>query len=332
MHIYSPAQLDDEGAARFINEFWRAKDEQELVLDFSTLRFVYPSGTMILSLGARDLIKQRFLQNRVTYVAGHLNQGGATSYLMYFGFFQFIGVDAGNQPNVAPGSSNYLPITRICREEYQNPGEVMQEQITRHASRLAEVIYPRNVDVSRVDMLAFCLREIIRNVFEHANINECFVMAQRWSTGIAEISIGDEGIGIAQSLAQAHNVINARSALRLAIQPGISRITDPVNDDKWQNSGFGLYVVSEVGNRLGSFSILSNGSMLMKQQGNDKWLATPSRGTVVKLRATTNDAEYFPNILHNIVSEGELLAKQTPGARPTASKGSRGIDSIIWYR
>ncbi|WP_371323958.1 ATP-binding protein [Dechloromonas sp. ZY10] len=330
MQIYCPAQLDDEQAARYINEFWRAREEPELVLNFSTLRFVYPAGALILALGARDMVRQRAHLNLGTHVNGHQTPRSACSYLMHFGFFQFIGVDQGNPIGVAPGSRSYLPITRIGHEDFREDGVVIQEQITRHSARLTTVLYPREADFSRADMLTFCLREIIRNVFEHSQARECFVMAQRWNTGLAEITIADEGVGIPYTLSQAHNVTSSRSALRMALMPGISRITDPVNDDKWQNSGFGLYVVSEVGKRLGSFSILSNGAMLHRTQEADSWLATPSRGTVVKLRANTNDAEYFPNLLQNIVNEGELLAKQIPGARPSASKGSRLVDPILW--
>jgi hypothetical protein len=285
---------------------------------------------MVSALGIRDLIRQRHALGLITHVAGHQTLYGATSYLRHFGYFQFIGVDAGNHPNAAPGSGSYLPITRIGLEEFIPENGVLQEQITDHARRLASVIYPNGVDISRVDMLTFCLREIIRNSFEHAQVSECYVMAQRWSNGIAEISIADEGVGLAQSLSQAHSIQSARAAIRLAIKPGISCITCPLNDDKWQNSGFGLYVVSEVGSRLGSFSILSNESMLYLGNGRSDWVATPSRGTIVKLRANTNDAEYFPNLLSQIVTEGERLAKEIPGARPSASKGSRTIDQAIW--
>jgi hypothetical protein len=330
MRIFCPSQLNDLNATRFTNDFWRARSEPELVLDFSTLSFAHPSGAMVSALGIRDLIRQRYFLDLSTLVTGHQNLYGATSYLRYFGYFQFIGIDAGNHPNAAHGSRSYLPITRIGLEEFIPENGVLQEQITTHARRLASVIYPSGVDISRVDMLTFCLREIIRNAFEHAQVNECFVMAQRWSNGFAEISIADEGVGLAQSLSQAYSIHSTREAIRLAIKPGISRITAPVNNDKWQNSGFGLYVVSEVGSRLGSFSILSNESMLHLSNGTSDWVATPSRGTIVKLRATTNDAEYFPNLLSQIVTEGERLAQGIPGARPSASKGSRAIDQIIW--
>jgi len=328
--IYCPAQLDDAGAARYINEFWRAKHLADLQLDFSTLRFAYPGGALILALGVRDLLQQRYELGLRTSVSGHTNPGSASSYLMYFGFFEFIGVQVEGQVIATSGNRRFLPITRIGHEEFQASGVPLQEQITSRSAQLGAVLYPLEMDISRVDMLTFCLREIVRNVFEHSQAQQCFLMAQRWANGIAEITIADEGVGIPYSLSQAHQVTSARSALRLALQPGISRVTDPLRDDKWQNSGFGLYVVSEIGKTLGNFSILSNGVMLTRYQYGDEWLATPSQGTVVKLRANTNDAEYFPNVLQTIVERGEEIAKQIPGARPTASKGSRSIDSIQW--
>ena len=44
-------------------------------------------------------------------------------------------------------------------------------------------------------MVSYCLREVIRNVFEHAQTDTCTVMAQRYSDGAAEIAIIDNGMG-----------------------------------------------------------------------------------------------------------------------------------------
>lgn len=81
MHIYCPSQLDDLAAVRFINDFWRSKTENELVLDFSTLSFVYPSGVLVSALGIRDLIRQRSSLSLVNHVSGHTANYGAVSYL-----------------------------------------------------------------------------------------------------------------------------------------------------------------------------------------------------------------------------------------------------------
>lgn len=332
MNLPCPQQLDDLAAARFIQTCWRERKVPELVLDFAPLRFVYPAGTLIMALGIRDLVQFRQDQDQdlTTRAAGVDRPRGPVSYLKFFGFFQFVGIDVGNYPDDAPGGRQYIPITRITRADFDDPNEVLQEQITRHAYRLAGVVYRREQDISRVDMLAFCLREIIRNVFEHAEAEQCFVMAQRWKNGYAEIAIADEGEGIPKTLAQTHNVVSPRAALRMAMKPGISRVDEPDNNNRWQNSGFGLYVVSELGSEYGSFSLLSDHTMVVRQGQRETWHATPVPGTAVKLRASTDDAEYFPNILQNIVTRGEEEALAIPGARRVASKGSKLFGGFGW--
>lgn len=329
MEINCPPQLNDLSAAEYLNSVWRSKNEKELTLNFSTLKFVYPSGVLILAIGIRDIVSKRTILGLETHASGVTGKGAA-SYLAYFGFFQFVGVDIGNHPNEARGGRKYLPITTMNREDFNDPTKVIQEQITRQSYNLASIIYPDEADITKVDMLAYCLREVIRNVFEHADTNHCFVMAQRWVNGYAEIAIADEGIGIPVSLAQTHEIKSVRSALKLAIQPGISRIDDPETGDKWQNSGFGLYVVSQIGSQSGEFSLLSNGSMLRQDGENFTWVATPVNGTVVKLRTNTSNSDYFPNIMKLIVDQGEKEAEQIPGARVTASKGSKLINDIEW--
>jgi len=330
MHIYSPKDLHDVNAARFINKIWRAKDEEQLVMNFSTLQFVYPSGVLIASVGIRNIVRIRAKNGLRTQTAGTGKYSGAISYLGHFGFFQFIGIDVGNNPNEAQGGKNFLPITKIEKEEFNTRNKAIQEQIAKKSYDLATVIYPCKSDISKVDMLAFCLRETIRNVFEHAQIDNCYVMAQRWRNGNAEIAIADEGIGIPNSLSISHEITNPRSAIRLAIQPGITSSAEKQSDDKWQNTGFGLYVLSEVGNSCGSFTLLSDGNMLVREGDEDTWVPTPVNGTIVKLRVTTNDSDYFPNILQNIVATGEKEAENIPGAIKFASKGSKKIDPIQW--
>jgi hypothetical protein len=330
MQIFSPQELNDITAARFINEIWRAKDEDSLIMNFSTLQFVYPSGVLISAIGIRHILRYRSNNGLKTQTSGTGKYSGAISYLGHFGFFQFIGIDVGNKPNEAQGGRNFLPITRIDKEEFNNKHKVIQEQITKKSYDLASVLYPNKSDISKVDMLAFCLRETMRNVFEHAEVEKCYVMAQRWRNGNAEIAIADEGIGIPVSLSKSHKILSPRSAIRLAIQPGISANTKKQTDDKWENTGFGLYVLSEVGNACGSFTLLSDCNMLVREGSNDTWVPSPVNGTIVKLRVTTNHSDYFPNILQNIVATGEREAETIPGAIKSASKGSKKIDPIQW--
>ncbi len=168
-------------------------------------------------------------------------------------------------------------------------------------------------------MLSYCFREIIRNAFEHAKVEKCSVMAQHWANGFTEIAIADRGIGILDSLGQAYSVSDAPTALNLALQPGVSSALHMDMDSQWANTGFGLYLVSELGRRYGNFSIISSEYFLSPARA-DISQPIPLKGTLVKLRLNTADADYWPNILESIVKEGEGISSSKSSAVKHVSK------------
>ncbi|MCK5091023.1 MAG: hypothetical protein KAR30_00730 [Gammaproteobacteria bacterium] len=329
MQIYCPSQLDDIEAVNFLQQLYHYKDDEELCTNYSQLRFSYPFATLLVAIGVRNLIRYRYNKKLNTSSRGHKKSTSGLTYLKHFGFFKFIGLNEGKKPNQAPGNGRYIPIKRLNENDFIFEGLRLQEGIDRECIRLAKIIYSGKANESRAHMLSYCLREIIRNVFEHAEINECFMMAQKWSNGFAEIAIADQGIGLSESLSNSHDVKDARDAINLAIQPGISSDDSEENDDAWQNTGFGLFVVSQLGSQLGIFALGSDNTILFSDKENTLWNTVPINGTAVKLRVNTNDAEYFPNILQRIVDDGERKAQEISGAKKRASKKSSMAD-IIW--
>ena len=209
--------------------------------------------------------------------------------------------------------------------ESASTGEQYQNQIDRRSDHLSQVILPDEDNSGAAIMLLYCFREIIRNSFEHAGVNKCFVMAQRWYDGDAEITIADRGMGIYDSLKQKHAVTSPENALKLALMPGITSGGDRATGSEWDNSGFGLYVTSEIGKRFGNFSILSSNKLLLNAGQNNPTKDVPLHGTIVKLKVNTNDGDYFPNILKQIIGEGEKIALNISGSIKTASKMSRSF-------
>jgi hypothetical protein len=323
MTLHVPNILDDISAAQLANQLnENAGTKKVLRIDFRNLEFAYPGGALILGITLRELRRRRNANGLEAKFLG-LKRAGAVSYLRYLGFLDLVGV---KQKGIFPrggGGETYLPIKKLERAVLEQSGTRIQEGIVSESEALASVICPDDEDVTSKDMLSFCLREIIRNVFEHAETDSCYIMGQRWADHMAEIAIADDGIGIAKSLQTTHQIEEGRSALRLAIQPGISRNNEPVNDDIWQNSGFGLYLISEIGKACGNFSLLSNEHMLKREvDADDEWLEMPFNGTVVTLRASTQNADYFPNLHRSIVLQGEKEAGSIPNARKSASKSS----------
>lgn len=185
----------------------------------------------------------------------------------------------------------------------------MHEAILEKAEALAVVA---GLDDGLEQLLSYSFVETIRNVFEHAGTDTCVVMAQRYQGRRAEIVIIDGGRGIHDSLEEAFPGISAEEALARCIQPGITRNVADTGRGKWENEGFGLYVLSELGRRTGSFSVWSSGFIhTVTKRGVTTEPTPPLRATAIKLVVNVDNFD-VPNLLANIVQAGER--QNVPGA------------------
>jgi hypothetical protein len=327
MLLALPRDLSTPGAAiSFLKQLPTAVGVRQVTVDFSMIGFAKPYATLLVAEGLRDLVRRRKglgLDTRVQsrgLVVGE--RQSAASYLGHIGFFEYVGVQFGNAPGVAPGSSTYLPLTVIHREqlEAERRGRVIQEAVLEKSRHLASMIF---VDESQQDLLTYCLREIIRNVFEHAQTDSCTIMAQKYYADQVEVAIADNGRGIQASLGADYEKRPAIDALYDAIKPGVSRIHSDQGLGRWDNSGFGLYVTSRLGRETGSFTIASSGQILGLSGVSVHSRPAPVTGTAIRLVVSASEAEYFPNRLQQIVDEGEAELAAQPGAHRAASKGTR---------
>ncbi len=323
-----PIRFDDESAIAFVNAIGPYNDYDEIVFDFKQVAWVRPFPTLVIALAIRRMVRFRKKHRLSTSLTGHDNPFAASAYLKHFGFFRFIGLDIGKAPDEAPGGATYQPIRVVTRAAIESSarGQPIQEEIDRRSDELSEVIYPFDINPGPAMMVSYALREIMRNVFEHAQTAECFVMAQRWYSGEAEIVIADEGIGIHRSLNTVFGQLSPKEAVEKCLLPGITSRDVKETGSEWDNSGFGLYVVSELGRRFGSFSIISSEIAIRQNNGARHLERIDLPSTVVKLCVDTKDADYFPNILSEIVARGEQAAGHIPGAIVTASKASKSFN------
>ena len=194
-----------------------------------------------------------------------------TGYAGTMGFFKYISpsIEFGKGPGEATGSSNYIPITTIAVEElredaysngnYLSVGDLLEIK----AGHLAKIVDRGNLELHK--LLTYLIREILRNTPEHAKSNKIWVCGQYWpSFELAEIAIMDEGIGIYNSITQniAHKeyIRTNAAALRWSLKAGISESFRPSSkqksNDEWANSGFGLYMVSQICKELNGWQFL----------------------------------------------------------------------------
>ena len=324
-----PKQWDGPAAIQFANECCAASGRDQVKIDFAAAEFVKPFGTLIIANSIKDLVaRRRASADRVVALVPK-GDVGAASYLRHIGFFQYIGIDTGKKPGEAHGSTTYVPIRTITLEELKiaAPGGVFQNGVEIVAERLAEVVTPR---IMEQIMMQYCLREVVRNVFEHAETDHCTVLAQRYSNGWAEIAIADDGIGIYGSLRRSLALQSIDEALEMAIKPGISRVTQRQNRDEWDNSGFGLFVLSELGRELGEFMLASNGRYVQIHRyiSSPAFASVQVPGTAIKLLIDLKGAEYFPNQLQQLIRRGEDAHYSETGIAKTASKRSKSVGGV----
>ncbi len=320
--ISVPNRFDDDLVLTFLPALHDARDAPDLHIDFAPLEYVLPFGTLLTCVALIDVMQYRAEKKLPNFTGTGMDRGGAVSYLSAFGFFRLLGLKQ-EQSVIAPGGNRYLPITKINKAILkQDANGRFQPAVEAESDKLARIVC--GDDEGGAMMLSYCFREVIRNSFEHGEVSVCVAMAQRWYDGRVEIALADRGIGISTALGRVHKVESALDALLLAMRPGISSAGDRAKGDDWDNTGFGLYVISELGRQYGQVAIASSGALASISANAEMYGGANLSGTVVKLLVDTTDAEYWPNILANIVEQGEKIATATPGAIKTASKKSKG--------
>jgi len=309
----------------------------EMTFDFSRMSNFDPLPMLIMGAMMR---RYRSRHPDVDFYMSGTDTTGK-GYAGTMGFFKYVSesLDIGKAPGEANGNSNYIPITPIIvdelkKAEYEQGNYlVLGDLIEKEASRLARIVDRGNEELHK--LLTFLIREILRNTPEHAKSNTMWICGQYWSSSkLAEIAIADEGIGIYQSIVQnaAHReyITDNTIALQWALKAGISQAFRPSekqkSSDEWANSGFGLYMVSEICKYLnGSFCIISYGNYMIIDNHGIKAGKTSFHGTAIRLRVPSEKIISAQSIISKIASQGEAEAKTLRNAFKTASSPSKGL-------
>lgn len=307
---------------------WEEVHEPEITLDYGPVQFAYPFGSLVLSEEIGDFVHARIGMGLKTNGTGFNENNICHSYLAHIGFFKHHGnARRGKAPGEARGGMNYVPFRNIARSTLQRVadrrGVKLNAIVEEEAQRLAQVVLNLSEPI-RNNPVAYCFREVIRNVFEHANTGYCSVCAQKWYKGNLEIAVVDKGRGILASLSERYEFNSNSDALRAAIRPGITRVCGkPDDEDIWNNSGYGLYALSELASRNGQFLLCSGASALLCLGTERHDIDYSFSGTAVKLSMSKPKGVNIRDILREIVKEGEKMAPA--GVTRKASKSSKDI-------
>ena len=209
----------------------------------------------------------------------------------------------------------------------------MGDAIEKKASALARILSRENKEIHAI--LTYLMREILRNIPEHSNSSVAWICGQYWSDNSAEIAIVDEGIGIRESLRKnpVHKeyIKTDEDALECAVRAGISQAFQPSkknkSNDTWSNSGFGLYMVSQICKELkGTFCLVSGKNYIWVQHDRESRIGkTNFNGTAVKISISTRELKNSKNIISKIAQQGEEQAKTIRNAFKKASIPSKGL-------
>lgn len=321
--IFIPERFEKDTIIPLIEVLDEFRDEHEVCVDFSNLRYSFPTSMLVVGSKIRDWVHYRVQQGYVQSREGIDPSRSCHSYLMHLGFFQFIHMDEGKSIGEAAGNRSYLPITRVSRPDF-NPFDQSisdwYESIQMESRRLATVLSGNNG--LALTLYTYCIREILRNVFEHSRAKECFICGQRWWNGKVEIVIIDEGVGVSSSLREAYDITSDSMALELAIKPGTSRTNSSSQaQNVFDNSGFGLYILSEVGARYGWFTIGSGAGRLVGWESERNYDNFSFSGTFFGMQINKPVGD-FGLALSEIIATGEKLSNAT-GISKKASGASK---------
>ena len=321
-----PPQLTTSPVFEILDGIQAAAVSGAVEIDCAQLAFVRPFAALLLASELRALQDDGCA---VTFT-GLDRLSGAHVALAHQGVFEHLGHSVGIAPAVA--TTGVLPLMVLRRVDLEqrrdDPRRPLGPTIQREADRMTQLVTQSHA--GRITTpVAYCFREILRNVFEHAHADACLVLAQRFLRGgNIEIAIVDRGRGVLASLAERHALASHADALDAAIEPGRSRAdTAAVHPDpdgehaRWANSGFGLFVLSELGRRTGAFTLVSGDARL---EVGPKAVVRSSAvlgGTAVCLKISKPKGVNFAEFVEAIIAEGD--ARSQAAGRGQASLATR---------
>lgn len=333
---YCIPELNTTSALKMAKELSSLEVDEPFMFNTASMTWVRPFGMLI----AVSSIKQ--LRNRFSSIPFHMlcDTTNGVNYAGHMGFFKAVSdkINIGKAPGQAQGNNNYIPITEIDlqllhQSEVQAGNYIaMGDAVENESKRLAHIL-SRDKHELHI-LLTYLIREILRNIPEHAESNTAWICGQYWNDNTAEIAILDEGIGIKSSLQKnkkhCEYIKTDEEALQWAIKAGISQAFQPSRmnkaDDAWSNSGFGLYMVSQICKELDGSFCLASGNKYVKLD-SDRGIEVKDTflcGTAAKITISTSYINKATEIIKRVSAQGEHEARTIRNAFKKASKTSKG--------
>jgi hypothetical protein len=299
------------------------------VINFCETDFAEPFPMLYLGEQIRSLVSR----SPGTYFTLRTCNTSFRGYADHIGYFRYLGFDRGNPTNSSSSAYRYLPVTVYSIPELRAAAKSRSVpfglEVAQLSSGLAEILC-QCADGYLHDLFEYTVREIVRNCVEHSRGSRLVLAGQYWPLrGDAEIVVLDDGVGIAENLYE-NEYVDCRTnieALKCALLPGISSVSlreRVEQDDKWGNSGFGLYVTSRICSESGSFRLISGSNGLTLANGVQTEHPWEFQGTCVQMKFRVEKNLNQIERIQEIIREGEeqraSIGTDFPVAASVASK------------
>ncbi|MDG4982359.1 hypothetical protein OGZ39_11995 [Lactococcus lactis] len=300
-------------------------NEVHIVYD---LKFLTPFTSLLVS---------SFLNNQKFSVSHTIGQSGGESYAyaQNFNFFHFAESSTNFEERNTNYSGAYTPIMKTIMTDYFRGQENIAESVSK---KIAKVLSCDNTDIE--ELFFYIISELLRNIPEHSQSFDAWHCSQHWTHGNyieSEIALIDYGIGYRESLnfKESREIEDDVEAMKEALKPGVtSGITEfshlrENEDESYLNSGYGLYVVTELCKKFdGSYVIISKSAIATPNKISTLGNGQEFPGTAIKIKIKVPKdltKEEFKEKISDIVKDGEKLSQSIYGALNTASKKSKSI-------
>lgn len=270
-------------------------DDEDLKITFEHLEFIEPAGAIVF-LNAMDKIKESKTQYEIEPI-NHLRQSrSAISYGETMGIFQLIGIsDATSHTS----GSTYLAPTKVgIREVYRELDEngiplgLYFEQISGRIVNKALGLVEYNIEEKINDLFIFVVREMVRNIFDHAQTPHYYYALQAYkTTNYVEVVIADVGVGLRATVPFSeeeiwHEQNTDEEAIKKALIPGLSAFSNhSYAPEEYKNSGFGLALVKSIIQRTGGIFSIASGTKSITYGSAEKVVQDCDvKGTIVRMK------------------------------------------------
>lgn len=303
------------------NDFIWSAEADELIIDFSGYTHSSIFDLVFMAHQLRSIQKKK---NIKIEAKNHEHMTWARG----MNFFSVSGSDWASSFTPKSGDGfNYIPITvvncatkggLITRRE-------MNERIDGEAATIAKVLLHLGSGAV-YDTIQYTFREIIRNIFEHSAATNFIIAGQYYPQHKnVQIVIADNGQGIPNSLRwnKAFSHLSDKDALNIALMPGVSGNAAALStapSDIWQNSGYGLYMISRLARHRGILNVISgkNGIFLRQsdsaKDAKENMAVSNFSGTLIRIGLPVDDEDLAPK-LRIWAEEGKDIARDIAGAK-----------------